>query len=120
MDGRWPSRPASLQPAACALLEASHALAARILELLEPRACPSLDEGTLTRAHTLWADDGQCTLRLLHYPPTAPPEETPRSASAPAYWRAGPHTDWCCVTLLYQLPGPMDLTGPDWTGPDWT
>jgi isopenicillin N synthase-like dioxygenase len=32
------------------------------------------------------------------------PEELP-----PNYWRAGPHTDWCCVTLLFQQPGNAGL-----------
>ena len=56
----------------------------------------------MSGAHTLWGDDGQCTLRLLHYPPI-----DYRAAGAPPadYWRAGPHTDWDCVTLLFQRPG---------------
>ena len=99
MDGRWPSEPEALQPVARAMMEASKTLAARILDMLEPRACPNLAPGTLQKSHTLWGPGGQCTLRLLHYPPTAPPE------AGSNLWRAGPHTDWCCVTLLYQLPG---------------
>ena len=99
MDGRWPSEPETLQPVARSMMEASQRLAARILDMLEPRACPNLERGTLQKSHTLWGPGGQCTLRLLHYPPTAPPE------AGSNLWRAGPHTDWCCVTLLYQLPG---------------
>ena len=106
MDGRWPSEPETLQPVARAMMEASQSLAARILDMLEPRACPNLAPGTLQRSHTLWGPGGQCTLRLLHYPPTAPPE------AGSNLWRAGPHTDWCCVTLLYQLPGPHAASGP--------
>ena len=60
--------------------------------------------GTLAGSHKLWSHDGQCTLRLLHYPPTAPPDES-EAPDTPQLWRAGPHTDWCCITLLYQLPG---------------
>jgi len=66
-------------------------------------ACPHLPAGTLAGAHTLWAEDGQCTLRLLHYPPvdvSNVPED---------YWRAGPHTDWCNLTLLFQRPGNAGL-----------
>ena len=107
MDGRWPSEPASLEPDARALLDASHGLACRILDLLEPKACPKLPRGTLSGSHRLWSDDGQCTLRMLHYPPTAPPEPPPTDGSEPPkqVWRAAPHTDWACLTLLYQLPG---------------
>ena len=36
MDGRWPHAPESLQPAAQCLMDASHGLACRILNLLEP------------------------------------------------------------------------------------
>ena len=108
MDGRWPAEPKALQTAARALLEASHELACHVLNRLEPRACPELKPGTLAGSHKLWSDDGQCTLRLLHYPPTAPPEENP-DPLAPQLWRAGPHTDWCCVTLLYQRPGDEGL-----------
>lgn len=85
MDGRWPSEPETLQPVARAMMEASRALAARILDMLEPRACPSLAPGTLQKSHTLWGPGGQCTLRLLHYPPTAPPE------AGSNLWRAAAH-----------------------------
>jgi isopenicillin N synthase-like dioxygenase len=40
MDGRWPERPADFRTVSNELLECTHALAGRILDLLEPRACP--------------------------------------------------------------------------------
>jgi len=88
MDGRWPHEPAGFEPVAQSLLIAAHDLACRLLSLLERRACPQLTPGTLAAAHKLWVDDGQCTLRLLHYPPVA-------EGADPGLWRAGPHTDWC-------------------------
>lgn len=102
MEGRWPTE-ASFEPLVRSFTAQAYALGQRILRLLEPKACPHVSHGTLAGAHTLWADDGQCTLRLLHYPPVQP-EELP-----PNYWRAGPHTDWCCVTLLFQQPGNAGL-----------
>jgi len=102
MDGRWPSTD-GFEPAARTLISAAHSLGNRLLSLLEPVACPHLPAGTLAGAHTLWAEDGQCTLRLLHYPPvdvSSVPED---------YWRAGPHTDWCNLTLLFQRPGNAGL-----------
>jgi len=104
MDGRWPQEPAGFEDLAKSFTGKAHALAARILGLLERRACPKLSAGTLASAHRLWADDGQCTLRMLHYPPVEDPTNMP-----PNYWRAGAHTDWCCITLLFQLPGNAGL-----------
>ena len=69
MSGRWPPKPAEFEARTRAFMTKSHALAARILTLLEPRACPGNAPGTLADAHTLWGPDGQCTLRHLHYPP---------------------------------------------------
>ena len=105
MEGRWPSKPSHMESDARTLMQASLELGQRLLTLLEPRACPHLSPGTLASAHTLWTDDSQCTLRLIHYPPTEPPLTGPHATSGPTQWRAGPHTDWCCVTLLYQRPG---------------
>jgi len=104
MDGRWPQEPASFQEFAKKFMEKSHALAACILSMLEKRACPKLKPGTLAAGHNLWSVDGQCTLRMLHYPPIDEPDKMPEN-----YWRAGAHTDWCCVTLLFQLPGNAGL-----------
>jgi len=106
MDGRWPQRPDSFETSARALLEKAHELAARLLSLFESRACPKVAAGTLASAHTLWSEGGQCTLRMLHYPPMEAHDPT---SSAPAVWRAGPHTDWDCVTLLFQRPGEAGL-----------
>jgi len=100
MEGRWPTEPASLEPDVRALMAASYALAKYLLDVMEPRSCPHLARGTLSGSHHLWSDDGQCTLRLLHYPPTQPPD-----CRDPMLWRAGPHTDWDCLTLLFQRPG---------------
>ena len=102
MDGRWPSQPPGFEDTARSFMEKAHGLAARILTLLEPKACPGNESGLLARSHTLWADDGQCTLRLLHYPPM--PAAQVRSLPEGS-WRAGAHTDWDCVTLLFQRPG---------------
>jgi len=50
------------------------------------------------RAHDVTKEDSQCTLRCLHYPALSP--DTPRGA-----WRAGSHTDFSTVTLLFQRLG---------------
>lgn len=102
MEGRWPSEPAEFEPLMRSLLDAAHLLARKLLSLLEKRACPQLEPGTLAAAHNLWVEDGQCTLRLLHYPPV--PE-----GNTEGLWRAGPHTDWACLTLLFMRMGESGL-----------
>ncbi|ELU12350.1 hypothetical protein CAPTEDRAFT_130805 [Capitella teleta] len=49
-------------------------------------------------AHNWQADDYQSTLRLLHY---LPMEGKP----APGIWRAGAHTDFDCLTMVFQKAG---------------
>lgn len=88
MDGRWPSE--DFKEKANALMNAAHELAGKILDLLEPMAVPHNEPGTISKSHTLWADDGQCTLRFLHYP--ALPEGSTEKLLREGYWRAGPHT----------------------------
>ena len=68
------------------------------MTLLEPQAIPHQKVGTLAQSHTLWSNDGQCTLRYLHYPPLS--AATTRTLLQQGYWRAGPHTDWTNITLL--------------------
>ena len=98
MESRWPSD--AFQDTTQRFLQACHSLAGRILSLLEERATPQVPKGTLAQSHTLWADDGQCTLRYLHYPALS--AETTQALLKEGYWRAGPHTDWDNVTLLFQ------------------
>lgn len=100
MENRWPHEPAGFETIARQLMDAAHVLAGRILNCLQSRASPKLSPGTLVQSHRLWAEDGQCTLRVLHYPPVEDLSNVPVG-----YWRAGPHTDWCCITLLFQRPG---------------
>lgn len=103
MASGWPPLD-GFEAAATALLARAHALALRVLSLIEPLACPHVPAGTLARAHTMWGANGQCTLRMIHYPPIDAPESVPAG-----HWRAGPHTDWCCVTLLFQRLGEAGL-----------
>lgn len=61
---------------------------------------------------SLWKADTQCTLRMLHYTPMD--LDTLRSLTTPdeegrIFWRAGAHTDWACITLLFQRMGEAGL-----------
>lgn len=101
MDGRWPSP--DFKGKTEKLMNAAHALACRLLDLIEPKATPQVEAGTLAKSHTLWQEDGQCTVRFLHYPPLE--ADATAKLLKEGYWRAGAHTDWDNVTLLFQLPG---------------
>lgn len=105
MDERWPNE--DFKESTQILLKEAHSLAGKILDLLEPLATPTLAAGTLKKSHTLWGDTGQCTLRMLHYMPMDP--ETNEKLQQAGYWRAGSHTDWDNVTLLFQRPGENGL-----------
>jgi isopenicillin N synthase-like dioxygenase/tRNA(Arg) A34 adenosine deaminase TadA len=108
MEGRWPTNPADFETCSQTLMTAAQSLANRLLTLLEPLATPHLPPGTLAGAHTLWSDQGQCTLRFLHYPPMPSSEATAKLLEQ-GYWRAGPHTDWDCLTILFQQLGQKGL-----------
>ena len=58
------------------------------------------DSDFFTRAHDPSAPDYQSTLRLLHYY-AIPPEAQDKLE----LWRAGAHTDFDCLTLLFQRQG---------------
>jgi isopenicillin N synthase-like dioxygenase/tRNA(Arg) A34 adenosine deaminase TadA len=107
MEGRWPANP-DFESCSQTLMKAAHGLAIRLLTLLEPMATPHLPPGTLADAHTLWSEQGQCTLRYLHYPPVSSPEANAKLLEQ-GYWRAGPHTDWDCLTILFQQLGQKGL-----------
>lgn len=96
MRGRWPS--AQLEDATRLLMEQAHRVATDIMTVLESK----LPHVKMAQAHTLWTNESQCTLRMLHYPPVF--DDVP-----PGSFRAGAHTDWGCVTLLFQQPGNQGL-----------
>jgi isopenicillin N synthase-like dioxygenase len=71
-----------------------------------------------TQAHHPASDTYQCTLRLLHY--YAIPESVQDRLD---YVRGGAHTDFNCLTLLYQREGQGGLQvcpGKDYDAPEWT
>lgn len=113
MDNRWPTTPPKFQDTTKHMIQLVHELACTILSLVEGKACPHLEPGTLANSHHLWNHDGQCTLRLIHYPPISnnnnSNEASVETVIQDGYWRAGPHTDWGNVTLLFQRPGEEGL-----------
>jgi len=70
------------------------------------------------RAHDPASDTYQSTLRLLHYY-AIPPEAQDKLE----LWRAGAHTDFDCLTLLYQRQGQGGLQvcpGKEMDAQEWT
>ncbi|MDG5499975.1 2OG-Fe(II) oxygenase family protein [Marinobacter sp. BGYM27] len=53
-----------------------------------------------TRAHDRSSPEYQSTLRLLHYLPMADDAQ-----AEPGIWRAGAHTDFDCLTMVFQKEG---------------
>ncbi|MFT4264445.1 MAG: 2-oxoglutarate and iron-dependent oxygenase domain-containing protein [Nocardioides sp.] len=69
-------------------------------------------------AHDPSSPEYQSTLRLVHYFPL-----TEEQVAAPGLWRAGAHTDFDCLTLLFQREGQHGLQvcpGRDLDAPEWT
>lgn len=61
------------------------------------------DSDFFSGAHRIEQDSAQSTLRLLHYPDITG-QQVPENV-----WRAGAHTDFDCLTLLYQRTGDHGL-----------
>ena len=76
--------------------------AARVSDTLLRALALALDwpEETLSAVHQPSLEDVQSVLRLLHYPPLVG-----RDAEVAGRWRAGAHTDFDVLTLLFQRPG---------------
>jgi len=51
MDSRWPGHPTNFRPTAETLMDQAFQLSKRIMDLLESKACPNLEPGTLSASH---------------------------------------------------------------------
>ncbi|MFT4306376.1 MAG: 2-oxoglutarate and iron-dependent oxygenase domain-containing protein [Microbacterium sp.] len=118
MAGLWPSD-AELAGFRDVILGFEHecwALAMRLLSCFAVKL--GFDRDFFARAHDPEQDTYQSTLRLLHY--FAVPEEA-RGTDAP--WRAGAHTDFDVLTLLFQRDGQGGLEvlpGKEMETEEWT
>ena len=100
MDGLWPSE-ADVPGFRAFLLDFESqcwSLAMKVLSCFAERL--GFDAGFFTRAHDPESSSYQSTLRLIHY--FALPDE---ARDRPGMWRAGAHTDFDCLTLLFQRDG---------------
>ncbi len=100
MDGLWPNQ-SVLPEFQRVMLDFEYRawqLGMDILSCFADRL--GFDRDFFTRAHDRRRGDYQSTLRLLHYLPL--PEDMPAD---PSVWRAGAHTDFDCLTMVFQQEG---------------
>lgn len=116
MDGLWPTEDElpGFQARALGFEAQCWQVGMRILSCFADKL--GFDSDFFTRAHDPSSPRYQSTLRMLHYfaAQTGQPEGT---------WRAGAHTDFDCLTLLFQRPGQGGLQvcpGKEMDGQAWT
>jgi isopenicillin N synthase-like dioxygenase len=117
MDGRWPSEDevAGFRATMLEFEARCWALAMQVLSCFADRL--GFDSDFFAHAHDPEKDSYQSTLRLLHYFPL------PAGADTTGQWRAGAHTDFDCLTLLFQRDGQgglQVLPGKDADTQEWT
>jgi isopenicillin N synthase-like dioxygenase len=118
MSGLWPSEDElpGFQAAMLAFERKSWTVAMQVLSCFARKL--GFADDFFTRAHDPEQPDYQSTLRLLHYY-AIPPE----AHSELGHWRAGAHTDFDCLTLLYQRQGQGGLEvcpGKEMEAQAWT
>ncbi|RDI51899.1 isopenicillin N synthase family dioxygenase [Nocardia mexicana] len=118
MDGMWPTED-ELPGFVSAVDDFEHRcwiVAMRVLSCFADRL--GLPRDHFTAAHDPGSEQYQSTLRLLHYF-AVPPE----LRDVPGRWRAGAHTDFDCLTLLFQRDGQGGLQvcpGREMQDQQWT
>jgi isopenicillin N synthase-like dioxygenase len=100
MDSLWPTEAelAGFQPTMLAFEARCWHVAMQVLSCFAHKL--GFESDFFTRAHDPARPSYQSTLRLLHYFAT-PPEQQAQLG----LWRAGAHTDFDCLTLLFQRQG---------------
>ena len=86
---QWPAALPEFRPAMTSYFQAMTGLAAKLMRAM------ALSLGLPPDHFDAFCTDPMCVLRLLHYPPQ-PPNPQPGEKGC------GAHTDWGCLTLLWQ------------------
>ncbi|MBD3895576.1 isopenicillin N synthase family oxygenase [Halomonas sp. ML-15] len=121
MEGLWPNQ-TTLAEFQRVMLDFEYQvwqLGMRVLSCVAEQM--GFEKDFFTRAHDRSTPEYQSTLRLLHYLPLSP-----EALSDASLWRAGAHTDFDCLTMVFQREGqgglqvcPGQEVG-DGKGPAWT
>ena len=100
MAGLWPSGEElpGFKATMLALERANWALGMKVLSCFAMKL--GFPEDFFTEAHDPTSPEYQSTLRMIHY--MAMEHAKPEDFDG---WRAGAHTDYCCLTLLHQRTG---------------
>lgn len=104
MDGLWPAEDAipGFQVNALDFESKCHAVAMKVLACFAWKL--GFPQEYFAEAHNPESDQHQSTLRLLHYLAVSAENNKPNPDGSPI-WRAGAHTDFNCLTLLFQTDG---------------
>ncbi len=117
MDGLWPDDVfPDFRPRTLAFEARCREVAMRVLSCFADKL--GFDSDFFGRAHDPASDAYQSALRMLHY--FAVPED---AEFDPDVWRAGAHTDFDCLTLLFQRDGQGGLQvcpGKEAEAQEWT
>ncbi|MGP9822383.1 isopenicillin N synthase family dioxygenase [Salinarimonas sp. NSM] len=100
MDDLWPNQTVvpEFQRVMLAFEYEAWQLGMKVLSCFAERL--GFERDFFTRAHDRRQPDYQSTLRLLHYLPVAE-----RDLADERLWRAGAHTDFDCLTMVFQRDG---------------
>lgn len=117
MDGLWPSEAElpEFTDRTLAFEQRCWTLAMQVLSCFADKL--GFERDFFSAAHDPQQSDYQSTLRLLHYYPSAGVEQQEN------IWRAGAHTDFDCLTLLFQHQGHGGLQvcpGKEAASEQWT
>jgi len=117
MDGLWPTEDEApgFQATLLSVEGACWDVAMRVLSCFADRL--GFERDFFAAAHDPEGDGYQSTVRILHYYPLSADDFDA------GQWRAGAHTDWNCLTLLFQRDGQSGLQvcpGAEATDGAWT
>jgi isopenicillin N synthase-like dioxygenase len=101
MAGLWPDDVSDFQDVLLTMEQRCWQVAMDVLSCFADRL--GFDRDFFARAHDPNGEGYQSTVRLLHYFPMSADEFTE------GQWRAGAHTDYNCLTLLFQRDGQSGL-----------
>lgn len=111
MDGLWldeetnPSI-AGFRDASLSFEAKAHDVAMRVLEFFAVKL--GFERDYFTKVHDPASPEHQCTLRMIHYMAMDAEHNVPDADGQPI-WRAGAHTDFNLLTLLFQTDGQSGL-----------